>query len=388
MVLWLIFAALTALVAAVLLRPLLRADRASAGAPEPAAHDAALYADQLAEVDSDLARGVIAPAEAEAARVEIARRLLRSTTAVAPSRAAPAHGVTKLAAGLAFLAVLLCLPVLGVVLYLAYGSPGLPDQPLRARLEAPPEGQQIAALIARVEARLRENPQDGRGWDVIAPVYLRLERYEEAADAFARARRLLGDSSARLAGYGEALVLANNGVVTDAAKEAFEKALTLEPTLVKPRFWLAMAAEQDGRFADAATRWRTMLSEAPADAPWRGLVEERLRLAEGRLDQADRATSPGAVQSERGPSAADIAAAENMTAQERAAMINQMVAGLAERLARDGNDLEGWKRLVRAYMVLGRRDDAVQALGAARRSFAGDGEAAAQLDALASSLGL
>jgi cytochrome c-type biogenesis protein CcmH len=184
-------------------------------------------------------------------------------------------------------------------------------------------------------------------------------------------------------------VLANDGIVTDDAKSAFEKALTFDATLLKPRFWLAMAAEQDGRFAEAAESWRGMLKEAPADAPWRPVVEQRLRIAEAHQSGGQvppESTEPASAG--KGPSAADVAAAQNMSAEERSAMINQMVSGLAERLAKDGKDLQGWLKLVRAYTVLGRRDDATQALTTARQNFSGNSDALAQIDGLAATLGL
>ena len=193
MLLWIILACLTAIVLLVLLRPL-----AGAGSDDRSAEafDAAVYRDQLGEIDSDRARGLIGEEEAEAARVEIARRLLAADSK-ARGVAAQSQARTRRARA-AMIAVAVALPLLALGLYLAYGSPRLPDQPLAARLQDPASDQNLEALVARVEARLREHPEEGEGWDVIAPVYMGWRRYRDAADAYAQAIRLLGESAKRL----------------------------------------------------------------------------------------------------------------------------------------------------------------------------------------------
>ena len=383
MLVWLIFAGLTALVLFVLLRPLAggtQADRA------PKAFDAAVYRDQLKEIESDRARGLIGEEEAEAARIEIARRLLAADNKAREARDAK-QGDTSPRAALFGIAV--ALPLLATGLYLLYGSPLLPDQPLAARLKDPANDQNLAALVAKVEARLREHPEEGEGWDVIAPVYLSWQRYREAADAYAQAIRLLGESAKRLSGEGQALVLANDGVVTEEARRSLERALELDGTLIEPRILLAIAKEQDGRFAEAIEDWRALLAKADANAPWRAMVETRIAAAEARLGgkpvaEAPEAPAPG----EKGPSSADIAAIEKMSPAERQAMIEGMVERLAARLDRDGGDLPGWLQLVRAYSVLDRKDDAQKALARAKTQFSGNAQALDQLDRLAAELGL
>ena len=273
------------------------------------------------------------------------------------------------------------LPLLALGLYIVYGSPRLPDQPLAARLQDPSSDQNLEALVARVEARLREHPEEGEGWDVIAPVYMGWQRYADAADAYAQAIRLLGESAKRLSGQGQALVLANNGVVTEEARRALERAVALDQTLLEPRILLAIAKEQDGQFQAAIEDWRALLDKAPKDAPWREMVEKKIATAEAHLSgkpvaEADDGPSqaPG-PQSEQGPSAADVAAAQNMSPADRQAMIERMVQGLAAKLDQDGSDLPGWLKLVRAYSVLDRKDDALKALERAKsrvqRQYAG-----------------
>ena len=388
MLLWIILACLTAIVLLVLLRPL-----ASAGSDDRSvdAFDSAVYRDQLGEIDRDRARGLIGEEEAEAARVEIARRLL-----AADSKAEASAGISSDTgrARAATIAVAVALPLLALGLYIVYGSPRFPAQPLAARLQDPSSDQNLEALVARVETRLREHPEEGEGWDVIAPVYMGWQRYADAADAYAQAIRLLGESAKRLSGQGQALVLANNGVVTEEARRALERAVALDQTLLEPRILLAIAKEQDGQFQASIEDWRALLDKAPKDAPWREMVEKKIVTAEAHLSgkqlaEADDGPSqaPG-PQSEQGPSAADVAAAQNMSPAERQAMIERMVQGLATKLDQDGSDLPGWLKLVRAYSVLERKADALKALERAKSQFSGDAEALQQLDALAAELGL
>ena len=395
MLLWVIFGGLTALVLFALLRPL---TSGTAGDESRAAFDATVYRDQLGEVESDRERGLIGAADAEAARIEIARRLLASDEEARGDDAQPSRVPAKaVAIGLAVI-----LPALALGLYLVYGSPRLPDQPLVARLQDPASDRNLEALVARVEARLREHPDDGEGWDVIAPVYMGWHRYADAAEAFRQATLLLGESAKRLAGYGQALVLANDGVVTEDARAVLERASALDPDLIQPKLVLIIAKEQDGQLAAAAEAWRALIASAPADAPWRKLAEERLAQDEAKLagsapdqpvpDKAvpdqPAATAGAPMQGKGAPTAEDIAAAQNMNPADRQGMIERMVQELADRLAQNSDDLAGWLKLVRAYSVLDRKDDAVKALERAKTQFSGDAAALGQLDALAAELGL
>ncbi|HLO22424.1 MAG TPA: c-type cytochrome biogenesis protein CcmI [Methyloceanibacter sp.] len=385
MLLWIILGCLTALVLFVLLRPLLGA-RGREDARE--AFNAAVYRDQLGEIDADRARGLIGESEAEAARLEIARRLLQADS---KERSAPSERASGSPARSAMIVVATLVPLLALGLYLLYGSPRLPDQPLAARLEDPSNSQNLAALVARVEARLREHPDEGEGWDVIAPVYLGAQRYQDAADAYNEAIRLLGPSAKRLSGQGQALVLANNGVVTEDAKSALTQAIALDPTLIEPRILIAIAKEQDGDFASAIADWRALIDKAPADAPWRQMVEQRIASDEAHLAGKPLPGTPAPAEAPPvagGPSTSDVAAAQNMSPADRQAMIETMVQRLAARLDQDGSDLGGWLKLVKAYSVLDRKDDALKALARAKSQFTGNAQALQQLDQLAAELGL
>jgi cytochrome c-type biogenesis protein CcmH len=381
--LWAIFAVLTAVVLYALLRPLAGG---GGGEGSRAAFNATVYRHQLGEVQSDRERGLIGEGDAEAARIEIARRLLATDGEEAGAVRSPAHSPLRgLAVGLA-----IALPLATLSLYLIYGSPRLPDQPLIARLQDPASDKNLEVLVARVEARLREHPEEGEGWEVIAPVYMGWRRYADAAEAYRQSIRLIGESPKRLASYGQALVLANDGVVTEDARQALERALQLDPTLVEPRLVLIIAKEQDGQIAAAIEDWRAMLAKAPADAPWRKLVEQRLAEDEAKLAGKAVPAKPEDVPSTppQGPSRDDVAAAQNMKPADRQAMIESMVQGLADRLGQKGDDLAGWLKLVRAYTVLDRKDDALKALEKAKTQFSGNAAALQQLDALAAELGL
>lgn len=379
MALWMAFAVLTAAVLAALLHPLLRP---SSRPPAAADADLAVYRDQLSELEAERGLGLIADAEAEAARTEIARRVLASAGRVAAEDTSPpnAHDARIRTVGLG---LAMMLPLAALALYLLVGSPGMPDYPFAARTTTTTDTAGLPQLIARVEARLRAHPEDGEGWDVIAPVYLKQDRYAEAVDAYTRAIALIGESPRRLAGLAEASIMRHNGVITETARVSYEKLAKLEPSRPEPRFWLAVAQEQDGRLADAIAAYDVLLREAPADASWRAAVTERRDAARARLASNPSSTP---IAGQRGPTADDIAAADRMSPEARTQFIHQMVAGLAERLRQDGSDLAGWQRLIRAYMVLGRSSEAATALADARRAFAKEPSSLAELDALAKSL--
>ncbi len=230
----------------------------------------------------------------------------------------------------------------------------------------PDEKQPILSRLARIEGHLAQHPDDGRGWEVLAPVYMRAGRYEEAARAFAAAIRSLGGSAERYANLGEALTNARDGVVSAEARAAFEEALKLDAAAPKPAFYLARAAEQDGKPDEAARRYDALVAASPADAPWLPLVRERLAAL-------------------RNPGAAAVA---SLPPAAQAEAIRGMVEGLAARLASGGGTPEEWVRLVRARMVLGERDRALAALADARRAWAGDAQKLAALEAGIAPLGL
>ena len=377
MTLWFVMALMTAAAIFAVLWPLSRRAPLSGGS------DVAVYRDQLDEIGRDHTAGQIGDREAEAARVEVSRRLLAAAdvSASAPQESA---GWRRRAVALVALFVL---PLGAASLYLALGSPDLPGQPQAARLEMPPEQRSIADLVGRVEAHLEGNPEDGRGWEVIGPVYMRLGRYDDAVKARRNSLRLLGSTAVREADLGEALTGEANGIVTADAKAAFDRALVLDPEDFRARYFSGLAAEQDGRPKDAADIWTKLLAGAPEDAAWIGFVRESLLRVDpnASVPQArPNVASPDAP----GPSASDVAAASQMSPEQRETMVRGMVARLAERLKQDGSDVDGWLWLLRAYMVLGDKEQARASAGDARRALEGNADGLRRLDEAIKGLGL
>ncbi|GAB4068642.1 c-type cytochrome biogenesis protein CcmI [Ancylobacter sonchi] len=332
--------------------------------------DLAVYRDQLAEIDRDRDAGLIGASESEAARTEVARRMLRVAQADAANRIATSSDRRRrLAAAVALVGV----PLFAGGLYFALGSPEQGGQPLAARLDARPEQADVAILVRRVEDHLNANPDDGRGYEVIAPIYMRIGRFEDAARAWENAIRLNGSDARRQNGLGEALLAQSGGVVTAEAKAAFLAAQADDPKDPKARYFLGLAAEQDGRPQEAASIWSALAADTPADAPWRPMLDAALA----------RVGAPTS-----GPSAADVAAAQQMSAEDRNAMVRGMVDRLSQRLAENGDDLDGWLRLMRAWNVLGEGGKARDAAAKARVQFAADTQALGRIDALARELGL
>ena len=368
MTLWFAFALMTAAAIYAVLWPLARRDgKLRSGS------DVAVYRDQLDEIERDRAAGLIEDKEAAAAQVEVSRRLIAAADAQTPA-SVPSTSATWRRRAVAVLALVL-LPLGAAGLYLEFGSPSLPDQPLAPRLVAARGTQSVDSLIAQVETHLERNPEDGRGWEVIAPIYLRLGRLDDAVKARRNALRLNDRTSEREAALGEALVLAANGVVTAEAKAAFEKAVALDAGHAQARYFLGLAAEQDGDRSQAAATWRALIETAAPDAPWLEFVRRALARVEG-------AAAPG------GPTEEQIAATSDLSAEQRNVMIRGMVERLAERLNRDSSDVEGWLRLVRSYIVLGERDKALAAVLDARRALAGDPGKLRRLDDLAKGMAL
>lgn len=369
MLFWILVAILTAAVAAVLLLPLLRAP-AVAVAPE--AHDVEVYRDQLQELKRDETAGLISAEDAEFARAEVARRLIAASEAVRKSKSA---GSAMRGNRLAQLAIILVLPAMGLCLYLRTGNPEMPDAPLAARLANP--GNDMNILIARAEQQLVANPEDGRGWDVLAPIYYRSGRLDDAAAAFRNALRILGPTSTRLDGYAESLIALSDGLVTTEAQEALQKSLTLEPNDPRAQFYLALALKQEGKGPQALAAFREIVRTSPQNAPWLPLVNEHIASLGAAPENA-----PG------NPSRADIAAAEGMSAGDRGEMIQGMVASLEQKLKDDPKNFEGWMRIIRSYSVLGDKEKATGALKQGLAAFPAEGAEGRQLLALAGELGL
>ncbi|KYH03377.1 c-type cytochrome biogenesis protein CcmI [Bradyrhizobium sp. DOA1] len=364
MTLWFVFALMTVAAIFAVLLPLGRSGRAQNQGSE-----VAVYKDQLAEIERDLGAGLIAAPEAEAARVEISRRLLAAAGSEAALEPKSSLKWRRAAAVLA----LIGLPLVAIGVYMPLGSPRLQDFPLAQR-ERGPVSNTLENMVTQVEQHLEKNPTDGRGWNVLGPVLQRLGRFDDAVRAYRNSLTYNGETSERRADLGEALAAAAGGVVTAEAKTEFERARALDADDPKANYFLGLAAEQDGRKEDAANIWRALLAKAPADAPWRALVQSSLARVGG-------STMP-ALSDET------IAASKDMAEGERNAMVRGMVDRLATRLKQNGDDVDGWLRLVRAYLVMGERDKAVGASADARQAVAGNAERLRQLNDGLKTLGL
>jgi cytochrome c-type biogenesis protein CcmH len=357
MLLALAIAAVTLVVVATLVLPLMKGARA---APERAAFDRAVYRDQLKELERDRARGLIDGDEAQAAQLEIERRLLAADApAVAAVRSA---GSPVLAVALALL-----LPATAAGIYLALGAPAVPDEPYAARgperALAATQGQHgnVAGAMAALEQDLQAHPDDAEKWLLLARSAAALGQWQKSANAYQKALVLTKNRPDVASAYGEMLVFAADGIVTPRAQEAFTAALARAPKDMAARYYLALGEAQAGNAQVAIDAWQKLAADV-ADPELRNRLRERV---------AETANSAGiaapALAAPAGPSAEDQARAEQMTPEQRQQMIRGMVDGLAAKLKANPEDLDGWMRLARAYTVLGEHDKAADAYEQAAR---------------------
>ena len=359
MLLALAIAAVTLVVVATVVLPLMKGARA---APERAAFDRAVYRDQLKELERDRARGLIDGDEAAAARLEIERRLL---AADAPAAAAlPSAGSPMLAVALALL-----LPAAAAGIYLALGAPTVPDAPYAARgperALAASQGQHrdVAGAMAALEKELAAHPDDAEKWLLLARSAATQGQWQKSANAYQKALALTKNRPDVASAYGEMLVFAADGIVTPRAQEAFTAALARAPKDMAARYYLALAEAQAGNAQAAIDAWQKLAADV-ADPELR----QRLRARITETATGAGITPPDlAAAATPGPSAEDEARAAQMTPEQRQQMIRGMVDGLAAKLTDNPEDLDGWLRLARAYTVLGERDKAADAYEQAAR---------------------
>lgn len=373
---WILAALMTVAVAIALLVPLAR--RPHDEAPEQD-FDVEVYRDQLREIDRDVENNLISAKESEFAKAEVGRRLIK-VSKQAERKSSPARSLSW--AGRA--AVTILLPSFAIIGYLSFGNPGMPSQPFAARQDNStvtqnppaeqdeqnaPENQNIEALVAQAESHLESNPDDGKGWDVVAPIYMRLGRLPQAETAYRNAIRLLGSTAVRQAGLGQALFAQAGGVVTPDARRAFEAVLKFEPQNPFAAYFMALALAQDGKRDEALQAFNAIAQNSPSDAPWMPPVRQQIQILTG-------------------PDSEQVEAAMDMSPEQRQEMIVGMVAGLDARLQDNPDDIEGWLRLIRSYIVLGQVDQAVRALGQALGSFQEGSTQQLALKGLAAELGL
>ena len=364
MILWFSIAALIVGACLFVLWPLIRG---SAG-EDRLAREIAMYEARKVELIRQRDAGEISSGECDAALTEQGRALLalsRGRAATAGDDAGQSARRRKFAA----LVLLIGVPVLALPIYLRVGAPSLPDVPLAAR-ERSQQQFDVATALQKIETHLAQNPNAARGFEVVAPVYLKAGRYADAARAYSRVIELSGETPERLADLGESLVAEQDGVISAEARQAFERSLKLDGRFAKPKFYLALAREQDGDVAGALADLEKIAAELP-ESPAKARVSAEI--------ERFRAQDKGPA----GPAGPAIA---NLPPAERETMIRSMVEGLDARLSEKGGTLAEWRQLIQARLVLRQRDAAEVALAKARAALSADPNAGAELEALAAAI--
>ncbi|QBF33276.1 c-type cytochrome biogenesis protein CcmI [Thalassococcus sp. S3] len=389
---WILTLGLAFLVAALLALALVRA---RSGAEPAAAYDLQVYRDQLKEIDRDLARGLINAGDAERIRAEVSRRILAADAQVQAET--EGQGQPRLP-GLVMAAVSAVVLVIGsALLYLEIGAPGYGDLALADRLEMaeiarserpsqqaaedslPPQpsleqlSPDFVALMERLRDTVAGRPDDLQGQILLAQNEARSGNFRAAYEAQSQVLRLKGDAvEARdYTDYADMMILAAGGYVSPEAETALARALELDPENGPARYYTGLMMGQIGRPDQAFGIWRQLLVEGPGDAPW--IEPIRLQIEE----MAARAgvtnfSLPQATPAAPGPSQEDVEAAEQMSDEDRMAMIEGMVAGLSDRLATEGGPPEDWARLIGSLGVLGREADAIAIYNNALEVFDGE----------------
>ncbi len=408
------FFIIAVMVAAVLLRAMWRARRmAAADGTERAM---SVYRDQLAEVDRDLARGTLAEAEAERIRLEISRRILDLDRGAGARRVgAPAPGAMRWVA----IGVLAAAVLGSGTLYMSVGAPGYPDMPLlerhaqaaedranrprQAELEAEftarfpepedfPGRAELEPMVEQLRAAMENRPLDETGLTLLAQNESRLGNYRAAIEAQIRLVELRGGAEAPVSDFAyllDLMVIATGGFVSPEAESVIEQILRRDAQNPVALYYSGRLYAQTGRPDLTFRIWRRLHELSAGDDPW--MDEVRAALPElARISGEPRFTLPPrpVPADARGPSAADIEAAEDLSPEERAEMIEGMVDGMLARLANEGGAAEDWAQLLRALAVLERREQAVEILQEARMVFAARAEDLALINRVAEEAGL
>lgn len=403
------FALILLMVGVVLWRAVLRAGR-QAEAANGQERAMRVYRDQLAEIDRDLARGIIPADEAERTKLEVQRRILELDRDARGDRQAAGSGPRLAALGV--LAVMLAGAV-GV--YWSVGVPTYPDMPLldrhaqaqQARADRPGQAEleaqyaeafpgpfefqgrdQLEPMVQQLREALVTRPEDATGFRLLAQNEARLGNYRPAIEAQLRVIELAEDRVPvdDLAYLLDLMALATGGIVSPEQEAVIERILRSDPENPIALYYSGRLYAQTGRPDLTFRLWRRLHDVSAPDAPW--LEEVRAALPElAQISGAPRYQLPPPP-SPRGPSAADIEAAQDMTPEQRQEMIAGMVDGMLARLANEGGPPQDWAQLLRALGVLERRDQASAILQEARTVFAADENALALINEAARAAGL
>src|SRR5450631_2887248 len=314
MILWLILLLMTLAAVFAVCWPLARRQKSVRSGS-----DIAVYRDQLDEIGRDEVASRIGNVEAEAARVEVSRRLIAAAEAAKAATQIAAPGPASLYRRATIAAAIVLLPLAAGATYFSLGSPNLNPISMNAATDGQALPGGIEQTVAEVETYLESNPKNGRGWELLAPVYLRLGRFDDAVRARRNALEIFGPDAARLGDLGEAFVMASNGVVTAEAKDLFARANAADPEDVMAQYYLGLSAKQDGRRDEAAQRWTALISSAREGAEWLPLVRNALaRIDEKGPSAVVAAPASGAAKAApKGPSAREVAAAAQLAPAER-----------------------------------------------------------------------
>lgn len=339
MTFWLLACTLVAIIVIFTLLPMMRGEQE----PDALAFARSFYRDREKALQEQLASGEIDQASFDAALAEQGRRLLALAKADGGNTSRSSAVMRRKIAALTMLVVV---PLFGMGLYLKLGRPGMPDVPLASR-QVGPKDFDIATAIEKIEAHLAKNPDDVRGYEVVAPVYMKSGRFDQAAMAWQRVIALAGENSQRQADLGEALMAAASGVISSDARKAFEAALRLEPEMPRARYYLALALDQEGKKDEAVQLLEKLVVDLP-ESPARMRVSAEIARMKG-VPSGDAAEAIAA-----------------MPEKERSQAIAGMVENLETRLFSAGGSAEDWQKLVRAQLVLGQKDRAKAAIEKAK----------------------
>ena len=338
-----------------------------------------VYLEQLAEIDARAPQSEEEKEAIEQERAELSRRILKHARTGNSARSATLVGRRNTV--VASLIALVLLPGLAMGTYFYTGSPSIPDQPLSARMNQDLNNSSVEEMVLMVERHLASNPDDAKGWSVLAGVYGRLNRPNDRARALQELIRLDGSSPERLTDLGEALTVAQQNIVPARARVMFEQALSENPDHSKAALYLAIAEEQEGKLDSALLRWQRLASIRTDDQRWQAMATQKI----GELNVKLGRPAPQALS---GPSAEDIENAASLSQSDRQGMIRSMVDGLASKLEDNPDDFPGWTRLIRSYSVLGEWEKALAAFAQAKTHFANQPANVVSLDKQASQLGL